>query len=624
MRDDYPKKLPSRSALLWTAGLMVVASLLTFGTAVSYGFLEFDDSYLIVNNLAIRGPTPEHIWTAFTTYDPELYIPVTLLSYQLNYLFAGLHAGFYHFTNIVLHGLNGFLVTALFYLILRRKAVAVFFGLLFVLHPLNTEAVVWASGRKDLLSTLFLLGTIITYLRHTETKFQRTFYISLVLYILAALSKSSVIVLPVLLPVLLALKNGKFRGLKSSVREMWPFGIVAVIAGLIALFGKTRAIGTLGLAQTVLLSIKSTVFYLQKILVPLHLSAIYPQGKIAISSPDIFVPLIALILICSVCVIVYKKTSWPALTVALFILTIAPSFLNAHKGTQTYFAVDRYAYAGMIWILLLTAGFYCAVADRIPKKLVASLAIFTLGICGYLSSQQTKYWQSDTAVLEHALSLYPESVSARTGLSSAYRQSGKTIQERAVLEEGLQYSEDTALLLGIGSLYAREENFAEAEKQYRTAMARDTTNPEPHFYLGSLYEQQEKIAEAEAEYKKAIAMDSSYIAAIINLGAIALDAGRYEESEKLYKEALSWNKNVFEAQYNLFMAQEYLKKNDEAFGHLALAYELNPITPEIGLSYAYRLHERGDTQKSINVLEHILDIDPNNRAAQRLLTEVKK
>ena len=308
----------------------------------------------------------------------------------------------------------------------------------------------------------------------------------------------------------------------------------------------------------------------------------------------------------------------------MFIITISPSFLNAHKGTQTYFAVDRYAYTGMVWIFLLLAGLYCSYADRIPKKLAFSFMSIAIGICGYLSLKQTQYWRSDTAILEHALSLYPESVSARTGLSSAYRQSGDTMKERKVLEEGLQYSEDTALVLGIGSLYAREQKFEEAEEQYRTALEKDATNPEPHFYLGSLYEQQEKFTEAEAEYRKAISMDSSSIAAIINLGAIALDAGRYQEAEQLYKRALSWNKNVFEAQYNLFMALEYLKKNDEAFHHLALAYELNPDIPEIGLSYGYRLHERGDTQKSINVLEHILAIDPSNRPATRLLTEVQK
>jgi hypothetical protein len=149
-------------SLSWTdisiaIGALLFAACASFGGAVEYGFLNFDDSYLIYGNLAARAPTPAHIVQAFTTYDPELYIPVTLLSYQFNYLIAGLHGGFYHFTNIVLHGLTGFFVSYLVFLLLGRKRIALFCGALFVVHPINTEAAVWLSGRKDLLSSFFYL-----------------------------------------------------------------------------------------------------------------------------------------------------------------------------------------------------------------------------------------------------------------------------------------------------------------------------------------------------------------------------------------------------------------------------------------------------------------------------------
>jgi len=615
--------LPSRVEILGIAFLMVAAAFVAFGAAVSYGFLNFDDPYVIVNNLAIRGPTFAHIKTAFTTYDPELYIPMTLLSYQLNWLIGGLDASLYHLTNIVLHGLNAFLFSGIIWLILGRKTPAIFFGLLFAVHPLNTEAAVWASARKDVLSTFFALGSILCYLRYTETHQRKMVLLSVGLFLFAALSKSSVMVLPLLLPLLRFLKEGKMQPWKTYAKELWPFFLLSFATGIVALQGKERVVGALSMTETALLAIKSTVFYLQKIIVPYHLSAVYPQTDvITLGSPDIFVSVAVLAILLVASIAFFTKTSWPAVCLLLFIVSIAPSFLNAHKGTQTFFAVDRYAYIGMMWILLLFAAVSSELTTRLTRTQNRILAAGILLGLSFLSRMQTTLWQSDILLFEHALALYPASVSARTGLGAAYTASGRMDKELAVLQEGLTYSSDIALSLGIGSVYARQGRVEEAEALYMKSMAASPKNPEPHFYLATLYEQQGKTQSAVIEYTKAIALDSSYTAAYNNLGAIAMDAGDYPEAEKQFKAALSWNSNFFEGQYNLFQVLEFQKKTDEAFPHLEAAYLLRDDIPDAGLSYGYRLHERGRDDEAIIVLRHVLTVDPTNRTANRLLNQL--
>lgn len=618
--ERNPVRLPWASIGL-AALIMIIASCAAFGASVSYGFLTFDDSYLVVNNLAVRGPTPANLWRAFTSYDPELYIPLTLVSYQLNYLLAGLHPAFWHFTNLVLHGLNASLVSCIAYLLLRERRIALFTGLLFAVHPLNTEAAVWVAARKDLLSTLFLFGSIALFLRSRESGTGLT--ASIALYACAALSKSSVITLPLVLPVLVLLKEGRVDT-KRLTRDLWPYALIAGATGIVALFGKARVVGSVTAVETVLMAAKSTVFYLEKIVRPLDLTVIYPYQKaITLASPDFFVPLVVLGLLFGAAAMLYRRTSWPLLSLLLFVLTIAPSYLNFQKGSQTFFAVDRYAYAGMIWILILLSAVAALLTERRSGRVRLFLAAAVIGLLGWASAMQTAYWKHDIVLLERTLSLYPESVAARTGLSAAYREAGMPEKEEQVLQDGLTYSDDIALILGLGSVRARQGRTAEAETLYLGALSGNPDHPEPYFYLGSLREAQGDPDAALEKYLKAASLDPSYTAAFNNAGAILLDQEKYAEAEEMYRSALEWNPDFFEARYNLFQVLELQKRGDEAFPHLEIAYSLNPDIPDVGLSYAYRLSERGRTADAVRVLRHVLSVQPENRTALRMLEQLR-
>ncbi len=605
--------------------LCVGATLLAFGASVTYGFLMFDDPYLVVNNLTSHGPTLRHIVAAFTSYDPELYIPLTFVSYQLNYLFAGLDPVMYHITNFVLHGLNAFLFGCIVLLILRREKLALFFGLLYAVHPLNTEAAVWIAARKDTLSTLFLFSSIVTYLSSRETGSRKSRSWSIVLYALASLSKASVFTLPLLLPLLDLLRDRQAFSWKKSARAMVPFLAIALATAVIALTGKLRVIGSSTVLETVLMAGKSTVFYLEKILWPVNLTTLYPYQKtITMLSPDFAIPAAIILILLVAVIIALRVTIWPAVTGLLFIITLAPSYFNFHKGTEMFFAVDRYAYVAMAWILLLIAKGVTEAEKRgkwLPQGL-AVLGVATIFTAVVLSREQAKTWRNDETVFSHALQFFPESVTARVSLSVWFRESGRMADERAILEEGLPYSRHTALLLGLGSVSLREGKPAEAEQFFKEAMTADPQNPEPYFYLASLDEDRGRTDEAIAGYYKAIALDTSYVSAYNNLGAILLDRRELPEAEKLLQAAVKWNPNFMEGRMNLFQTLELQRKTDEAFPHLEAAYELSPDNPDILLDYGYRLSTRKRTSEAIRVLTHLLEIDPTNHTAQRILQQL--
>ena len=612
----------SRRTLVIAATICIAAVFIVFGRSIGYGFLMFDDPYLVVNNLTAHGPTLVHLKAAFTSYDPELYIPLTLVSYQLNWLVSGLHPELYHVTNLILHGLNAFLFGLIVLLLIRRKGIALLFALIYAVHPQNTETAVWIAARKDTLSTLFLFGSIVQYLRYRDTNVTKHARLSIVLYVLAALSKASVFMLPVLLPFLDILRDGKIPERKAALRRSWPYFIVAILTAAVALYGKSRVVESSSMFATILMAAKSTVFYLQKLILPLNLTAIYPYTKpITATSPDFWVPALVLTGLGLASTAAIRKTRWPAVTLALFILTLAPSYFNFHKGVGIFFAVDRYVYVAMIWPLLLLAKATDEILHRRPalKRPATAIGILGLIAAGTLSTVQASYWRNDETVFSRALAAYPESVTARVSLSVWYRESGRINDEERVLREGLPYKRDTALLLGVGSVEARKGNVNEAEKLYREAMTADPENPEPHFYVGSLEEGKGNIQIAEAEYAKAIAMDESYVAAYNNLGAIYLDQNNFAEAEALFRKAITWNPNFLEGEMNLFQALEGLKRVDEAFPHLEKAYALDPENPDILLDYGYRLNTRGQKKKAVAILRHLMDIDPQNHAAERVL-----
>lgn len=292
-----------------------------------------------------------------------------------------------------------------------------------------------------------------------------------------------------------------------------------------------------------------------------------------------------------------------------------------------FFAVDRYAYLPMVWLVLLLAVGCSELEDRVNRKTVRQLQATTFGIIAatlaVISLNQTKLWVNDETLFSYVLTLYPGSVSARTSLAAVYRNQGRGVDEIEVLEEGLRIQKNVAYFTGIGSAAARQGKLDEAETLYGQARILDPTNPEPFFFLGSLEEQRGNAEKAIGYYKEAIRFDESYVAAYNNLGAVYQDQGKLAEAEEVFRKAVEWNPNFMEGLYNLFQILEMQKKRDEAFPFLIKAYELNPGNSDIAIGYAYRMNERGNKSAAIKALQYLLSIEPENSAAKRFLKQLQ-
>ena len=178
--------------------LVLVLLLLVYGPSLQNRFTEFDDTGFITDNHLVTDRWPKSLVDAFTSTSGYLYMPLTLVSWQMNYRIFGADPFWFHLIDLCIHAFNTLLVFWILDRLLGRKFAAFLATLLFAVHPLNVEAVAWAASRKDILSALFALLSTCCYLNAVDSNDSRWRRKSLIFYVLGLFTKISVLPLPLL------------------------------------------------------------------------------------------------------------------------------------------------------------------------------------------------------------------------------------------------------------------------------------------------------------------------------------------------------------------------------------------------------------------------------------------
>lgn len=225
-----------RKVLVAFAVAIIVLSFVAYGGSLDNRFTNWDDNWLITENRIIQDPSAENLWHIVNPAAPreELgneYLPVRDLSYVLNHSLDGLNPTGYHFFDLLMHIIVSLLVMLLAWRLTRQPWLAGLAGLLFAVHPVHVEAVAWASSRKDMLSTVFLMLSVHLYISARREKSDSSrlrgsklaLGLALGCFVLALTSKMTAVVLPALLLGVelffgkqLAQADSKTRALKQA------------------------------------------------------------------------------------------------------------------------------------------------------------------------------------------------------------------------------------------------------------------------------------------------------------------------------------------------------------------------------------------------------------------------
>ncbi|TSC57950.1 MAG: hypothetical protein Greene041662_841 [Candidatus Peregrinibacteria bacterium Greene0416_62] len=468
-------------------GLCLLLPIAVYAQSLGNGFVTWDDRLLIVDNPIVHGLSWSNIRAAFTSYDPELYIPLTLLSYQVNYMIGGLEPFGYHLGNLMLHVGNGVLV----FLLLRRLICsgrsrssatdqshhcdwwAVSFSLLFAIHPLHTEAVVWAAARKDVLSTFFFLWTVLFYLQSRgDQKMRKKYWWSVVAFSLALLSKVSVITWPLMLPLMDWYRGEKMD--RKMLQRALPYFGLSIIFGIIALGGKIANTGFL--YEKILIGCRAVTLLLQKFFLPVHLSALYPFTKpISITTPELLLSVLFVLFVFLVVVwLAWKKDMrLPLFAWMWFFLFLAPSFSNVLKGhnelLDIYVTSDRYAYLPSVGLLLVTSLLGARWMKPFPKSTVVVISI-VITVFSMLSYRQSLVWKNTLALFTHVSEVQPNAYVAWTNIGTEYVHQGRLNEGLASYGKALAIRDDATTWYNVGQILRAQGKIPLAIQAYQRAV----------------------------------------------------------------------------------------------------------------------------------------------------------
>lgn len=395
---------------------MLAATAAVYASSLWNGFVNVDDQLLVTENAHVLVPAFSNVWYVLTHFDPELYIPVTFFSYQIETWMFGMHAWHFHLINLLLHLGSTLLVWSIVKKLTKSEAIGGITAALFALHPLNAEAVLWVSARKDVLSAFFFLASLHQYLRHGETNHKRSYIRSIVFFVLALGSKVTAFTLPVIL---------LFIDRKASAKKVSPFFAFAILFGCVALIGKSTVAHTLEAGPMIVMALRSTLFYLQLIVAPAGQAVMHAVPKAMLYSPLV---LLAILTILGVTFGLWKaKKKLPAAWWGwvFFCVTLAPTFVHYTRGNEFYLlASERYAYLPSIGIFVIVAATWTKLFSH-PHVRASTRTILIIGsacvlaVFAFLTVLRTFVFRDSVMLHMDTLQKHPDDSRAAYGLAMA-------------------------------------------------------------------------------------------------------------------------------------------------------------------------------------------------------------
>jgi len=491
----------------------------------------------------------------FTTFYTGNWIPLNWLSLSLDYHLGGLNPLVYHLHNLLLHILNTLLV---FFLSLkvftaaqnsgfpqgRETPAAVFLtasffsALLFGIHPIHVESVAWATERKDLLCSAFFLSSLLMYMDYGSSAVRKAWkrYVCFGLFLLALMSKPMAITLPFILLLLDIWPLAGFsRNRAGILLEKIPFFTASFFSAWLTLSAQSNAIELWTMEKLppdfrIMNAFHSIMFYLVKMLMPVHLSVIYPipAGHAAFSLINI-ISCFLVLLISAICLRYYKSRPYIAAAWLYYIIMLAPVLGIIQVGYQT--AADRYSYLPCLGPLLLLAAVPASLFSG--RKLPAAILGLILACClGLKTAAQAHVWHDSISLWENAARFYPnESLTIHTDLGNAYKDAGRL--DEAIIEYnkaiGIGPPDETPHN-GLATALAAKGLTQDAIKELKTAISLDPMMAPLHYNLSVLYSRSGQYDDSLFEIQEAVRIKPKNPVFLLTLGNAYMLKGMYPEA----------------------------------------------------------------------------------------------
>lgn len=626
---------------------------LVFAPSLENAFVDWDDPINFTDNHAFRGLGASQLKWCWTTSLLGVYQPVSWMFAGLVYALAGVRPVAFHAVSLALHTASAvvfcLVVVRLLRLAMPGRAAESEAGLwlsaglaaaVFAVHPLRAETVAWATCQPYALAVLLSLLTVLTYLKGQAPAGRRHWWLagSVVLCVLAMLSKAAAMSLPVVLLVLdvyplrrLGASGGGWTGrsARAVYAEKLLFVVPAVAVACAAVWASSTmepvfAVGERDVVRTAAQAAYGLAFGVVKTLVPVGLLPYYPLPAVLNPHEARFV-LSGLLVAGATLLAVVLRRRWPGLLAAwvVCVAIVAPTAGIVQHGLQL--AADRYTYLSCLgWAVLLGAGSlrcwplrpgmfgnaprperhrFAWSSPRAQRAVVSPHrglggfagwglvfgAVVAVAGLAYLSRGQVRVWHDSRTLWSYAVEANPGCYFSHRCLAKVLADEGHDAEAIARYERAIELHPGYVTAhRDLGLVLLKSGRADEAIACFRKALTISPGDSKAHNNLGVALKAKGRLDEAIEHYRAALQTRPAFPEALNNLANALAALGKLEEAEGYYRSAIGADPAYAEAHNNLGLVLLRLGRVEEAIESLTRAVHLRPEYREAwhNLNYA--------------------------------------
>jgi tetratricopeptide (TPR) repeat protein len=526
-----------------------------FGQTLGHGFVNFDDPIYVSENDHVRAGLNWHgvVW-AFTHIHSHNWHPLTTMSHMLDCQLFGLKPGAHHFVNVLLHSANVVLLFVLLGQMTGRLWSSAFVAAIFAIHPLRVESVAWVSERKDVLSGLFFVLTLLAYFYYARKPNLGRYLAMSISFACGLMSKPMLATLPVILLLLDYWPLERFSGSNTAslLVEKIPLGILSMASAAATLVAQNEGVGLVRLevlpfAWRITNALSAYLVYIWQTIWPANLALAYHHpGKLPVWQVS---GAAALLIAVTVGVFALRKRS-PYLMVGWYwyLIMLLPVIGLVQVGGQAH--ADRYTYLAQIGLYIAaTWGIVdLCKSRRYPAPALGVAGALIISALAVRAADQVWYWHDSERLWRHALAVTNDNDVAH---------------------------------LALGQLLLDQKRLDDAITELQTVVARHPNDVDARLKLANaLSEKKGRMNDAIAEYKAAARIGDPNPDIGTTLANLLLEQGRIDEAIQYYRDVVQLQPSSALAHYNLAVGLHRGHRLREAIFQYREALKIDPKYPD--------------------------------------------
>lgn len=575
---------------------LVVLIMFAFSASLQCGYINIDDDKVITENIRLHsGLSHDGIRWAFSTTYFGNWMPVTWLSHLLDIQIFGLNPRGHHGTSLVFHAANSLLLFLILKAVTGSLWRSFIVAVLFTIHPLVVEPVVWIAARRDLVSTTFFLLAIGAYRHYARRPNLGRYLLLTAAFVLGLMAKPMLVTFPFILLLLDFWPLQRLRypapdpdgaggkcpsfGLRTAILEKIPLILVSAAWSAVT-FAAQKDLGAVKTLQHYPFGVRvgNAVLaygqYIRKTLWPHDLAVYYPHPE-HLAAPLSILAGTTLLTGLSFLVIALRRRQ-PYLLVGWFwyVGTLIPVIGLVQIGNHAM--ADRFSYIPLIGLFFMAVWGLAILTSSLPRRtIVVFVTVAAIALVLLLRTRnQVAYWHDSITLLEHTLDVTTDNYLIRNNLGVACSEKGEEPKAIANYLEAIRIKPRYAEAYNnLGFSYLQIGRWQDAAGSLQIAVRLNPGYAVAHNNLGRAYQGSGRYDAAIGSFLDSLRILPDYDHARYNLGLAYLSSGRLEEAVVAFRTLIRTHPDYAAAYGRLVNALLEQGKQSEAEAVFRLAEE---------------------------------------------------